>query len=879
MRDIRLLTLYKQHYLDDYEEPLKSRISVLGYYDGIDIQKVEGKYFGNISAKRSQAPISELWYDTGKKIEEMTGGKSNQNIGLFRCMGGEESEKAVAEYWECEKRLPYFAVGFLKIREPQKYREVGLNLEAAFNVGADDAGRLCAALTYITFDNADLVILIKGNSMTRMCELMEETERREEVLYAHFIPGVEEGYLEACKDRGRVLDEWKGTSCFTGDKIARIELQMATSGDPSVWQALKEAWDKSDELYSIKGYDGIAYSHIAGHCNLYMALNDTDVKSLLVLLLPGGVITHQNGIYGRGLYNIETTLQVKENLWKKFSAEDPIDNSGNRFQDEKAGESGGKRIGRKWCQAQIQRCKAYFRTDLIRNDEGLYSYYQSLIQTLNALDQFERFHMSREIFCLLYPSFSLFCSHLEKMLQDSGTYGGRAESLKRALCAYLESVNSVIYHTIHTDQVYLMIPGYCGTSFSIPIRLQLFFLWYIREVIGLLNDNTRKFACIMTPVMESRPITEIIEMKPDGSENLISVRFSQRALFLPRDMFIICGHEMGHYVGKDLRCRERRIICILKTLIYYIVEGLFPENYEDPALTGLQQKVFQLLKTDLRNGLQRTVKGILIEAKAKRFPDHEYHAEAIRDPLKGICTEILSEKGCGREVYDRIRKVPQDVYEAMEKSGEAYVGCMRLIARIQDMVDDNRRALASSGALILIVEQLIGVYREVFSDMAANAILACSREEFHEAFCVSEGMSEAYVSKTVQQRIRESVVEKVVFRRGQSGQAGEKESGGKKIPYGGFSKELYIENFENYVWIREHLEQYAEECYEKLRKHLQWGESRKKVARVREIYAMFTSGSYSCDRIYREMNACIAAYLDGVQRDYEADLRPAEGLS
>ena len=203
----------------------------------------------------------------------MTGGKSNQNIGLFRCMGGEESEKAVAEYWEYEKRLPYFAVGFLKIREPQKYREVGLNLEAAFNVGADDAGRLCVALTYITFDNADLVILIKGNSMTRMCGLMEATERREEVLYAHFIPGVEEGYLEACKDQGRVLDDWAGTFCFTGEKIARIELQMATSGNRGIWQALKEAWDKSDKRYSIKGYDNITYSYIAGHCNLYMAFD------------------------------------------------------------------------------------------------------------------------------------------------------------------------------------------------------------------------------------------------------------------------------------------------------------------------------------------------------------------------------------------------------------------------------------------------------------------------------------------------------------------------------------------------------------------------------------------------------------------------------
>ena len=130
-------------------------------------------------------------------------------------------------------------------------------------------------------------------------------------------------------------------------------------------------------------------------------------------------------------------------------------------------------------------------------------------------------------------------------------------------------------------------------------------------------------------------------------------------------------------------------------------------------------------------------------------------------------------------------------------------GCMRLVARIQDMVDDNRRALASSGALILIVEQLIGVYREVFSDMAANALLACSREEFHEAFCVSEGMSEAYVSKTVQQRMRESVVEKVVFRRSEkrSGGRGRKGKEGKLLWR--IFQRVYLENFENYCMAAE----------------------------------------------------------------------------
>ena len=41
MRDIRLLTLYKQHYLDHYIKPLQSQITCLGYYDGLDIEVIE----------------------------------------------------------------------------------------------------------------------------------------------------------------------------------------------------------------------------------------------------------------------------------------------------------------------------------------------------------------------------------------------------------------------------------------------------------------------------------------------------------------------------------------------------------------------------------------------------------------------------------------------------------------------------------------------------------------------------------------------------------------------------------------------------------------------------------------------------------------------
>ena len=142
------------------------------------------------------------------------------------------------------------------------------------------------------------------------------------------------------------------------------------------------------------------------------------------------------------------------------------------------------------------------------------------------------------------------------MLQDSSeTYRSRAESLKRALCAYLESANSVIYHTIHTDQVYLMIRDIAGRRF--PSR-------FVCSCFSLVYSGGNWAAERQCPEirLHSDPGDGVeadhgnYRNEAGRERDLISVRFSQRALFLPRDMFIICGHEMGHYVGKELRCRK-----------------------------------------------------------------------------------------------------------------------------------------------------------------------------------------------------------------------------------------------------------------------------------------------------------------------------------
>ena len=59
---------------------------------------------------------------------------------------------------------------------------------------------------------------------------------------------------------------------------------------------------------------------------------------------------------------------------------------------------------------------------------------------------------------------------LEKVEQNkksnNAESGKMMEKIKESVCQYLESVNSVMYHTTHTDQMFLMIPGYSGTTFA-----------------------------------------------------------------------------------------------------------------------------------------------------------------------------------------------------------------------------------------------------------------------------------------------------------------------------------------------------------------------------------------------------------------------------
>lgn len=225
-RDIRALILYKQHYLNEYKHVLNEcHYSCWGYYDGMSVEPVE-KADSKLFEKRSASPISDLWYHTVGKAGDLKAWYGEQNIGLFRCVPKSEDE-ICSNFWEQHERFPYFSVAFLQLYKNMEYEKVRDSLEKKYQKNEGDSRY--NLLAYCTFDNADLVLVLQGNSITKLEEILKEIEEYKAVAYLHPIMGASEKYLQESD-----LSVWNGLDCNVTERIAEIRMSLSSSGNSHI---------------------------------------------------------------------------------------------------------------------------------------------------------------------------------------------------------------------------------------------------------------------------------------------------------------------------------------------------------------------------------------------------------------------------------------------------------------------------------------------------------------------------------------------------------------------------------------------------------------------------------------------------------------------
>ena len=278
---------------------------------------------------------------------------------------------------------------------------------------------MCACLSYFNFDNSDIVILAHGNSIKTLQKVLRRIEENEHLMYIHTIQGIREDFLHFFADaqQGKGFDKWevdgKKVSCYLGEVIKHVTLEVVTSGNSIVQSHIKEQFLSAIAAKNkIRGLEDSTFSYVYGHESFNISIEKSNVRSVLSLLVPGGIVTHQNKLYGSEIYNIQTGFTVRcENLFteKEFKAAKPSKKETSR---KFALEDVQSWI---WCKEQIEWFIKVATDRFEKYDECLYAGLLSVAHTLNTLAQYGGFTMARDIYCLLFKSFDMFKRELEKL--------------------------------------------------------------------------------------------------------------------------------------------------------------------------------------------------------------------------------------------------------------------------------------------------------------------------------------------------------------------------------------------------------------------------------------------------------------------------------
>lgn len=841
--NIKILELNKQHYFDHYNAQMKCDYSCWGYYDGIRIFDAPLSK-NNLFEKKTNAPVSPIWFGMGESIEKLKGKFSKQNIGIFR--DSTKNEELLKSFWQEQNgESPYFSVMFIQLKNSNSFDEMTEKIESISFESNETSNIYRRVLAYFTFDNAEIVGLIKTNSLRELGRTIQEIEKMPEISYAHSIMGVSEPYLTKCNEVKKVLPTWQGVDCNIEEDIAGALIKVVTSGQKETIGKIKSILQTQYE----GACENLTYSWMAGHGSIALKIPKTKVKNALRLMFPDGFSTHFNPLYGSEIYNIETELYMESASLDSLNA---VEVAVKKISGEKM-----------WCELLIEKYVNKMREALDKKDEGLYSYYRALVQTLNTLMQYEGFSLSENIFFFLYPSFNMFDTLLDFALEQAQDRNKQCDmvTVKESICEFMSAVNAIIYHVIHTDQIFLMVPGYSGTSYSIPIKLCLMYLGIAEDIICLLNEKKYNYTCLLTPETEVRPRSHPIDMGVYSDNRLIQVCSSQRFLYMPRHFMVVLTHEIAHYIGTDMRMRDERCEYIIKTIACYLAEGIFPEGIPEGIDRDIYIEICKKFKESVRDDCVKFLK----EKVSISNVSGRNHGKQLKEILANGCQKYLAanENGVGR-FFDML-------FSVLEKTEEE-----NLLAASEELykqrvwLEKNRISLLHSGIMHHFIDTILKLYRETFSDIAAMTILDCKIETFAESLDVSEGFKiEGPGNRSDFSNARKMIIEELfgsVNQTTKSNDAMSSESSLTKLEE--HWPLHYYEEIYNYVWLKKYLVDYGEKCKKLLQERISNNDLSVCLNEIRTIFKMFSEDTNSCSEIYGNIMKCIHQYTQRVREKY-----------
>ncbi len=760
------LVLYKQHYRNKYTQSLPdSSYSSWGYYDGFDIRIPEVSY--TYANKKEISLLTKMHSESRKIITELQGFYGVQIIGLLRNQYNKTYEQFIENY-KC-KKYPYFGIGFVMMNDKLQYDVLQKKIEEE-----NQKQNELQILVMQTFDTMDAVVLIQSNCLRELEKCLRKLENISQIVYLYTIVGVAQSYLNICSEK-KIEWKWNERDCNIEKKIPLLTLKIASENPRKIRTIIESKSIMETDIN--KYFKEADFKYMHGHHNVFIQFRNIPVKFLIFLLLPNGLLSHENKLFGTSIYNIETDCLYD------FDIAD-----GERVQDTQVTDDSPELL----TDMYIKTVQKY-----LENENN--TYVHNLVLILNALSQFEHFRMARDVYYLVFRAFNNFLMEFDKLSCEKNDE--KIDELNVEITKMIGYINSVVTQSIHTDQNFLAIPGYSGISFWLPIKLTIYYQELAYKIIKIYREKKHQYDVMLVPELETKPYTK--EKRIEGSENIIHtiiVKFGQRMLFQP-SLHIVLIHELSHYIGEEYRQRILRKNKIVKLMAFLTVKFLFKGVIQE---NGSIQKEIDSYITNV----QEKIEAFYLR-KINKKCSNDYYASDIAKALQSAAWNIImadSKDPLFEEVFgtlsdwDAIIKKIDEIEPGMD--GE------EIFFEVRNCLSSNRMKARYSVEVENLICSLVRVFKEIYSDISAYAILQFPFEEFQDAFSISEEKQIDNTNVDCQQSIREYVMAHIM----KNGSEIKVNNRGLEISG---NNSVYDQMY-SYDLVKKQLCEYAEECMKKI---------------------------------------------------------------
>lgn len=708
MNIIRILNLYKQHYLKNYEIMAEKEYSCWGYFDCMSVELVENRQHRGLLMTRGNVNMTDLWYASANGTKDLSGHYGQQSIGMFRYEKEGETVVEDTDFWREGEEGIILVACMIQLIDNTTVKESMVEINQLIS-RQEYIDKNIQGITYRTFDNSDIILFLKGNSYVHIASLIDAVGELENIRYKYSVCGIAQKYLNKVNNNSSIEEiEYNGKKLIN-DSLDEVWLEIVSNGKVNLNKLSKDL-EKDSE-----------YAKVLGYMDNTIRIQNTDMWHVVRLFRDGnGGITHKNQEYGNGIYSISTVIL---HAWKKI-------NQNNQFSYQYNTEKINS-----WCMKEIETLKLYESKLENSKNEVLYSNWLALIRVLNVLSQYENSMFSNDIFRIIFPSIRLMCCKFEGILKDYDPKKFMINGYYNVVIIekYINEVDGIIQHLIHTSQTFLLVPGYSGSLYDIPTKLLLFYTAYAHKLIEVFSDSDQeheqKFICFICPLLNHKP--EVQEVETEGTEEvLLDIRLAQRHLYMPRAFLVILSHEIFHYIGNKSRCRRKRATHLIKMCVYAISYVLLSQD-------KLQKNISQLLidkkRKEIQNYLIRIIPDI-IEKRNDNMDEKKYMSSIIGPILIDSCNAVL-----GEPEYDFDVTVRHIYAHELAKTKDVKNDLLCL-SSLWEMIETNRREMLAEGTINHVVNRFIYSFQEIYADISSIICLNLELKYYLEAIFISEGI-------------------------------------------------------------------------------------------------------------------------------------------